>query len=119
MPMRLMFISNDTRGGSSVSQRQLARRLTARGHEVEILGATPHSRVVRPLYDQQVDLSVKLRGSRLRPALLVVQRRAGRRIRRVDTPDHPTWLCAVPENGFGTLRRRFDPDVVVAASIDR
>jgi hypothetical protein len=117
--MKLLFISNDTRGGSSVSQRQLAHRLTERGHRVEILGATPHSRIVRPLYDQQVDLSVRLRDSRARPAVLAIQRRAGRRLRRRDTPDHPTWTCAVPENGFGTLRRRFEPDVVVAASIDR
>lgn len=117
--MKLMFISNDTRGGSSVSQRQLARRLTERGHEVEILAATPASRFVRPFYEKQVDLSTKLRASRLRPALLALQRPLGRRIRRVDTPDHPTWMCAVPENGFRVLRRRFEPDVVVAASIDR
>ena len=117
--MKFMFVSNDTRGGSSVSQRQLARRLTERGHEVEILAASVQSRVIRPVYDQQVDLSTKLRGSWLRPALLALQRPAGRRIRRLETPDHPTWVCAVPENGFRVLRRKFPPDVVVASSIDR
>ncbi len=119
MPLKFLFVSNDTRGGSSVSQRQLARRLTERGHEVEILAATVESRLARPLYDQQVDLSTKLRNSPLRPALLALQRPMGRRIRRIDTPDHPTWLCAIPENGFRSIRRRFEPDVVVAASIDR
>ena len=104
--MKFMFISNDTRGGSSVSQRQLARRLTERGHEVEILAATPESRFVRPFYEKQVDLSTKLRSSRLRPALLALQRPVGRRLRRVETPDHPTWMCTIPENGLGVLRRR-------------
>ncbi len=117
--MKFMFISNDTRGGSSVSQRQLARRLTERGHEVEILAATPHSRFVRPFYEKQVDLSTKLRSSRLRPALLALQRPVGRHIRHIETPDHPTWICTIPENGLGVLRRRFAPDVVVASSIDR
>ncbi len=119
MPLKLIFVSNDTRGGSSVSQRQLARRLTERGHHVEILAATVESRVLRPLYDRQVDLSTRLRNSPMRPALLALQRPLGHRIRRIDTPDHPTWVCAIPENGFRTLRRRFEPDVVVAASIDR
>ena len=117
--MKLMFVSNDTRGGSSVSQRQLAKRLTKAGHQVEILAGTPESRFVRPFYEKQVDLSTTLRSSRIRPALLALQRPVGRRIRRVDTPDHPTWMCSVPENGFRTLLRRFTPDVVVASSIDR
>ncbi len=119
MPLKFLFVSNDTRGGSSVSQRQLARRLSERGHEVEILAATVESRVLRPIYDRQVDLSTRLRHSPIRPALLALQRPIGHRIRRLDTPDHPTWVCAVPENGFRSLRRRFEPDVVVAASIDR
>ncbi|MEP6623894.1 MAG: glycosyltransferase [Acidimicrobiia bacterium] len=119
MPLKFLFVSNDTRGGSSVSQRQLARRLTERGHQVEILAATVKSRLARPLYDRQVDLSTTLRNSPMRPALLALQRPLGHRIRRMETPDHPTWVCAIPENGFRTLRRRFTPDVVVAASIDR
>lgn len=117
--MKFLFVSNDTRGGSSVSQRQLARRLSEAGHQVEILAGTPESRFVRPFYEKQVDLSTKLRTSRLRPVLLATQRPVGSRIHRVDTPDHPTWMCTVPENGFRTLLRRFTPDVVVASSIDR
>ncbi len=119
LAMKLMFVSNDTLGGSSVSQRQLARRLTEAGHEVVILAGRPESRFVRPFYEKQVDLSTKLRSSRLRPALLATQRPVGRRIRLIDTPDHPTWMCTVPENGFRTLLRQFTPDVVVASSIDR
>lgn len=117
--MKFMFISHDTRGGSSVSQRQLARRLTARGHQVEILAGVPDSRFVRPFYERQVDLSTKLRGNPLRRGALALERPMGRRIQRVDTPDHPTWMCVVPENAMRTLWRSFEPDVVVAASIDR
>lgn len=117
--MRFLFISDDSRGGSSSSQRQLARRLTERGHEVTILASTVESRVVRPLYLQQVDVSTKLRSSRLRPLLLAAQRPWGTRTHTVDTPDHPTLRAAVIENAFRSVSRRNPPDVVVAASIDR
>ncbi len=117
--MKFLFVSHDTRGGSSVSQRQLARRLTDRGHQVEILAGRPDSRFVRPFYERQVDLSTRLRGNPLRRPALALERPVGRRIHRVETLDHPTWMCVVPENAMRTLWRRFVPDVVVAASIDR
>ncbi len=117
--MQIIFVSSVAAGGSGTSQRQLARRLADRGHSVHLLAATPTSRVVRPLYDHQVDLSTRLRASRARPALLALQRPWGRRIRRADTPDFPTWFAAVPENGYRALRRRARPDVVVASSIER
>jgi glycosyltransferase involved in cell wall biosynthesis len=117
--MQLIFVSSITGGGSGLSQRQLARRLAARGHRVEMLAATDQSRFVRPLYEHQVDLSSKLRESRIRPALLALQRPAGRRVRSSATPDYPTWLSPIPENGYRSLRRKFRPDVVVASSIER
>jgi glycosyltransferase involved in cell wall biosynthesis len=117
--MQLIFVSSITGGGSGLSQRQLAKRLAARGHRVEMLAATDQSRFVRPLYDHQVDLSTKLRDSRIRPALLALQRPAGRRVRSSPTADYPTWLSPIPENGYRSLRRKFRPDVVVASSIER
>lgn len=117
--MHIIFVSSVAAGGSGASQRQLARRLADRGHRVELLAAAPRSRVVRPFYDRQVDLSTRLRASTLRPLLLAAQRPLGRRVRASETPDYPTWLAAVPENGYQTLYRRHRPDVVVASSIDR
>jgi glycosyltransferase involved in cell wall biosynthesis len=117
--MQLIFVSSITGGGSGLSQRQLARRLAARGHRVEMLAATDNSRVIRPLYEHQVDLSTKLRTSKVRPALLALQRPAGRRIRRSTTPDYATWLSPIPENAYRTLRKRITPDAVVASSIER
>ncbi len=117
--MQIIFVSSITSGGSGLSQRQLARRLSQRGHGVEILSASPDSRIVRPLYLREVDLSTRLRSSVLRPALLALQRPMGRSIQRVDTPDYPTWFSAVPENGYRSLRARQRPDVVIANSIGR
>jgi glycosyltransferase involved in cell wall biosynthesis len=117
--VQIIFVSSVAGGGSGTSQRQLAARLAARGHVVEILAASPTSRFVRPLYDRQVDLSTRLRTSSVRPGLLALQRPWGSRVRRVETPDHPTWFAAVPENGYRTLARRFAPDVVVGSSIER
>ncbi|MGZ4675022.1 MAG: glycosyltransferase family 4 protein [Acidimicrobiia bacterium] len=118
--MRIVFVSSVAAGGSGTSQRQLARRLADRGHDVELLAATPSSRMVRQLYDRQVDLtSGRLRSSRVRPALLALQRLWGTRIRRSATPDFPTGLAVVPENAYRRLAAAGRPDVVVASSIER
>ena len=117
--MHIICVSSISGGGSGVSQRQLAQRLTERGHTVEILAATRSSRWIRPWYDHQVDLSTRVRTSRLRPFLLALQRPVGRRIRSMPTDDYPTWVAAVPENGYRALARRQRPDVVVASSIER
>jgi glycosyltransferase involved in cell wall biosynthesis len=117
--MQILFVSSVAAGGSGLSQRQLARRLTLRGHRVQILAAAPTSAVVRPVYDRLVDASTRWRTSPVRPGLLAVQRRLGRRLRPSETSDFPTTTCVVPENGYRTTRAGFRPDVVVASSIDR
>lgn len=117
--MRILFVSSVAAGGSGVSQRQLAQRLAARGHHVEMLAAASDRDFVRRLYERQVDLSTRLRGNVLRPVLLALQRPWGQRLRPGSAAEFPTWVSAVPENGYRTLRRRARPDVVVASSIDR
>lgn len=118
--MNILFVSTTRVGGSGLSQRQLAARLIARGHRVVIL-ADPEEghRLTRYLYKRQVNLSTRLRGHRLRPLLLALQRPFG--IRMVPTSQYevPTFFSPVPENAYRRLRRRFAPDVVVASSIDR
>lgn len=117
--MQIIFVSSVADGGSGQSQRQLARRLAARGHRVEMLAATRDTKMTRRLYDRQVDLTSRFRETAVRPALLAIQRPIGRRLSLDATPDFATWRCTVPENGFRTLCRRLQPDVVVASSIDR
>lgn len=118
--MNMLFVSTTRAGGSGLSQRQLAARLQARGHNVLLL-ADPEQghRLARYLYKRQVNLTTKLRGSAVRPALLPLQRRFGRRAARASGYDVPVLLTPFPENAYRTVRRDFTPDVVVASSIDR
>lgn len=117
--MQILFVSSTADGGSGVSQRQLARRLAERGHGVDLLAGNGRIGVVAKLYEHQVDLTTKLRGNRVRPLLLAIQRPFGAGARRIDTPDFPTWQSPVPENAYRTLVRKRRPDVVVASSIER
>lgn len=117
--MRILFVSSTAIGGSGISQRQLARRLAERGHDVVLLADSEVKGVRRYLYRRQVNLTTKLRGTRWRGPLLPVQRRFGRAVRVDDSREFPTWFSQFPENGYKTVRRWFEPDVVVASSIDR
>jgi len=118
--VNILFVSTTRIGGSGLSQRQLAARLIARGHRVEIL-ADPEEghRLTRYLYKRQVNLSTKLRGHPARPLLLALQRPFGRRV--VPAPEYavPVFFSPIPEHAYVTMRRRLSPDVVVASSIDR
>jgi len=118
--MNLLFVSTTRVGGSGLSQRQLAARLIARGHRVVIL-ADPEEghRLTRYLYKRQVNLSTRLRGHAVRPLLLALQRPLGRRAVRTSEYDVPVFFSPVPEHAYRALRRQFQPDVVVASSIDR
>lgn len=118
--MNILFVSTTRVGGSGLSQRQLAARLIGRGHRVVIL-ADPEEghRLTRYLYKRQVNLSTKLRGHRLRPLLLALQRPFGSRPVPAPEYDVPVFFSPVPEHAYRRLRRRFPPDVVVASSVDR
>lgn len=118
--MNILFVSTTRVGGSGLSQRQLAARLITRGHRVVIL-ADPEEghRLARYLYKRQVNLSTKLRGRRIRPLLLALQRPFGHRVVAASEYDVPVFFSPVPEHAYRTLRRRLLPDVVVASSIDR
>jgi glycosyltransferase involved in cell wall biosynthesis len=117
--MQILFVSSTSDGGSGLSQRQLARRLAARGHGVDVLAGNGRVGPVAKLYERQVDLSTRWRDRPVRPALLALQRPFGTRVRRIDFADFPVWQSPVPENAYRTLRRRNRPDVVVASSIER
>jgi len=110
--MQILFVSSIAAGGSGMSQRQLARRLTQRGHRVDILAATPESTVVRPVYDRLVDASTRLRATPARPALLALQRRLGRRVHRTGTGDP----CA---DGPGQRSAPADQVLVIGGYIDQ
>jgi glycosyltransferase involved in cell wall biosynthesis len=118
--VNVLFVSSTRAGGSGISQRQLAARLIARGHQALIL-ADPEEghRFTRSFYKRQVNLTTKLRGHAIRPLLLALQRPIGRRVVAAPEYDVPVVFSPVPEHAYRTLRRCFPPDVVVASSIDR
>jgi len=118
--MNILFVSSTRAGGSGLSQRQLAARLIARGHRVVIL-ADPEEghRVARSAYKRLVNLSTKLRGHVGRDLVLGVQRPIGRRVVPASEYDVPMFFSPVPEHAYRTMRRRLQPDVVVASSIGR
>jgi len=118
--VNMLFVSTTRVGGSGLSQRQLAARLIARGHQVAILVDPEQGhRLTRYLYKRQVNLSTKLRGRRVRPLLLALQRPFGRRALPAREYDVPVFFSPIPEHAYRMMRRRFSPDVVVASSIDR
>lgn len=118
--MNILFVSSTRVGGSGLSQRQLAARLIARGHQVVLLVDPEEGhRLTRYLYKRQVNLSTKLRGHPIRPLLLALQRPFGRRLAAAPEYEVPVFFSPVPEHAYRTVRRRFTPDVVVASSIDR
>ena len=118
--MNILFVSTTRRGGSGLSQRQLAARLIARDHRVAILTDSEEGHgLTRYLYKRQVNLSSRLRGHAVRPLLLALQRPLGRRAVRTPEYDVPVFFSPVPEHAYRALRRQFRPDVVVASSIDR
>src|SRR5205823_6521116 len=118
--VNILFVSTTRRGGSGLSQRQLAARLIARDHQVAILTDPEEGHgVARYVYKRQVNLSSRLRGHAVRPLLLALQRPLGRRAVRTPEYDVPVFFSPVPEHAYRALRRELRPDVVVASSIDR
>ncbi len=113
-------MSGTTVGGSGRSQRELAARLAARGHEILFLvDAGEPARARRWLYEQLSDLSVRLDGRRLRRVIQVLEALPGRRthMRELGGIEHLT--TPVPENAFRRVARDFRADAVLGNSVLR
>jgi glycosyltransferase involved in cell wall biosynthesis len=124
--MRILFISGVARGGSPRSTRELAKRLAARGHSVGALFGVDEAPRRRAFHKRTVNLEVKLGPSPLARVPATVAGWVCHRPRPVDDGDVGndagavrTWESPIPSSAFPAVERRFRPDVVVAASIDR
>jgi glycosyltransferase involved in cell wall biosynthesis len=118
--MRLLFVSGTTVGGSGRSQRELAARLAARGHEVLFLvDAGEPARARRWSYEQLSDLSARLDGRRARRVILPLEALPGRRTRRREIGGIHHLTTPVPENAFRQVAEGFRPDVVLGNSVLR
>jgi glycosyltransferase involved in cell wall biosynthesis len=117
--MRILFVSGTAIGGSAHSTRELAERLTARGHDVAILFRVDGDRV-RKLHKRAVNLVTKLGDSGLATRVDRVAALIARKPHRdPESVTYEVWQSVVIENSIRTVLRSFGPDVVVASSLGR
>lgn len=118
--MKLLFISWSTTGGSGISQRQLARYLLDRGHEVRFLVFDQTaSSLWTYLYDRLSDTSVRHATTPLSPLVIKVRDSIGRTGRRHDLDDIWHLHTPIPQNALSRALDEFNPDMVVVNSVDR
>lgn len=118
---RLLFVTEATGGGSPRSQRELARQLVERGHDVRFLARQKSSsRAVARAYDALSDASVRAASV---PVLgtwiagLRDQVGGSRQTSMVDGLEH--MFAPVVANALPPTLTEFAPDVVVVNSVDR
>lgn len=118
--MRLLFVSSTTTGGSGRSQRELAQRLVAAGHDVTFVVDDKSSASARRwAYEQLSDLTVRLGdrpGSRV---VRMLERLPGRRTRSLVIGGLPHLATPVPQNAVPGVLDAFRPDVVIGNSLVR
>jgi glycosyltransferase involved in cell wall biosynthesis len=120
VPVRILFVTGTTVGGSGRSQRELAARLAERGNVMLVL-ADPEvgAPLRRWVYEQLSDLRVHW-GDRPGHGLIdKIEARPGRRGHETQIDGVPHVLTPVPENAFPHVVDSFCPDVVVGSSIER
>jgi glycosyltransferase involved in cell wall biosynthesis len=119
-PVRFLFVSSTTVGGSGRSQRELATQLEHGGHEVRFIvdGGAPAG-VSRRSYEQLSDLAA--RTSRFPGARVTawLERLPGRRTKAIEIDGRLHATSPVPQNALSDEIAGFAPDVVVANSLER
>jgi glycosyltransferase involved in cell wall biosynthesis len=118
--MRLLFVSSTTVGGSGRSQRELAARLAALGHEVRFLVDLDRAAwLPRRLYEQLSDASVRWSGRPGSALIRWLEALPGRRPDATEIEGIPHLASPVPENAVSGVLDAFRPDVVVGSSVLR
>lgn len=118
--MRLLFVSGTTVGGSGRSQRELAGRLSKRGHEVLFLvDPETQARPIRWLYEQLSDLSVHFAGHPGAGVVRAMEVLPGRSTEEVVLDGLRHLTSPVPENAAAAVLDSFRPDVVIGSSVLR
>ena len=118
--MRLLFVSSTTKGGSGRSQRELARALVRRGHEIHFLvDDESAARLTRLVYGQLSDLSVRLEGHPGGRFVRWLEGIPGRRTHALRLDGQEMLASALPQNALAGVLRAVAPDVVVGNSLER
>lgn len=116
----MLFVSSTTGGGSGRSQRELVRRLIARGHDVEMLVDDKRpARLLRWFHEQAADANVRFEGLPARRARKWVESRPGRSPVALDIDGIRHRVTPIPENAFASVVDEFAPDIVVGNSLVR
>ncbi len=116
--MRILFLSGTAVGGSAMSTRELAQRMAARGHEVDVLLRVETAPRRWMLQHRLVNLAVRLPRLLAQPVWSIAGLIGGRR-RLVNELPVRVWSTILPENSLRKFLRDQAPDVVVSASIGR
>lgn len=120
LPVRMLFVSGTTVGGSGRSQRELAARLVGRGHEVRfVVDDHRRARATRFVYEQLADLSARLGRLHLSWMVRPLEGLPGRKAAVVQVEGLDHRVTPVPENAVARAIDDFRPDVVVGNSILR
>ena len=116
LPLRVLFVSSTTSGGSGRSQRELCAGLRDAGVETKVLADDGEGQIAtRYLFEQLLDASVRLKNTALATPSHWLRSLPGRQ----PTLQHDTLVSVAPENAFPDLAVTFRPDVVVGSSISR
>lgn len=117
---RILFISGTTAGGSGLSQRELATQLIARGHDVLfVVDDKRLARAARWLYEGLSDASVRLARTPAEGLLVRVRDAIQQGTTRTEIAGLPHLTTAYPQNALPRVIRTFQPDIVVANSVER
>ena len=116
--MRILFLSGTAVGGSAMSTRELAERMAARGHEVDVLLRVETAPRRWMLQHRLVNLAVRLPTLLAQPVWSIAGLIGGHR-RLVNESPVRVWSTILPENSLRKFLRDQAPDVVVSASIGR
>lgn len=117
--MRILFVSGVGAGGAPRSTVELARKLAARGHQVEVLLASREQ--IPRAFDLGVRALVKIGARPGARTVRRVLRRFGRETEPHEYSDRrvPVWISMLSENAALSLIDRFAPDVVITNSFAR
>ena len=116
----MIFISGTTAGGSGRSQRELAMRLSSKGHEILFLVDDGRSsRASRWVYSQLSDLSVRLARTPFANPASLARDAVGASTSTISLQGIRHLATAVPQNALPRLIRTFAPDLVVVNSVER
>lgn len=119
-PLRILFVSSTTMGGSGRSQRELAVALDQRGCNTAFLvDSGAHNPVGRRVLEELTDATVRFSGRGAGRVADTLRASLGSRPRKVNIDGVEMWSTIAPENSIAAVIEDWRPNVLVASSISR